>query len=449
MRKLVLTLVLTLAAGAAVADDVAVTVYNSNLGVVSETRPLTFTKGNGEIDFTDVPKLIDASSVRFETVRGGDIAILEQNYLYDLVNPYDLFYRYIDQPVEFVDEDGNVFSGTLLAYDRSSATLQTPVGGVQFFQMDNVARTNFPKLPDGFITRPTLRWRYTAEQTGTFDCRVSYQTGGLGWKAEYVGILNAAETDLGLSGWADITNNSGKSYTDATLKLVAGDIARANQATQYDRFSPGIALMEKAGDAGFEEKAFFEYHLYTLPREATLVNNQSKQISLFEPASTRVNKVYRYQPDRNDRDVSVAIKFENRKANGLGMPLPEGRVRLFKADTDGSMILLGEDAIEHTPENEEVSLQVGNAFDIIGKHITRSQNRVSQNVEDQEFELTLTNRKKEPVTVEVVRTLYGNWQITQAPFEYTRKDAQTIEFKLDVPADGKTTVTYTVRFTYR
>ncbi len=433
---------------AAVADDISVTVYNNNLGVISETRSLAFKKGTNRLAFTDVPALIDANSVRFSLTGAGDIDILEQNYAYDLVSSDQLMRRYIDKQIEIIDENGKLYSGTLAAYDGSTATLIEASGQVRVVRAEHIADFSFPKLPEGLITRPTLFWLYNSSIEGSKQAKVSYQTSGLGWTAEYVGVLDNSEKQLNLSGWSAINNFSGKTYTDATLKLIVGDINRATRPPRtYEKSM--VAMDGMATAESFEQKEFFEYHLYTLPRKATIANNESKQISLFDPASTSVNKVYVFQPDVDASAVQVAVKFTNASKSGLGMPLPAGRVRLFKADTDGGLILLGEDLIKHTPKDEEVKLKIGNAFDIVAEEKMTNQAQISQRVEEREFEVEIRNRKKEAVTVSVEKQLWGFWEVMSSSVPYKKLDAQRIQFDVPVKASDTTKVTYKVRFSWK
>ena len=435
---------------ALLADDIAVTIYNSNLGVISETRSLQFERGINKLAFRDVPSQIDANSVRFDIEGSGhNVAILEQNYAFDLVSPEQMYLKYIDNKVELIDKEGRLYSGTLLAHSRQALTLQDNSGRVKIVQLDNITDINFPRLPEGLITRPTLFWLYTSDFDGQLNCRVSYQTSGMTWTAEYVGVLSSDEKNLDLSGWSSINNTSGKTYIDATLKLVAGDIHRVRRE-KPSRFLKTFAAAEiDVSGKGFEEKAFFEYHLYTLPRKTTLANKEIKQISLFEPAEADVEKVFIYKPERNPKNVEVALKFLNSEKTGLGLPLPAGRVRLFKADDDGSLILLGEDWIEHTPKDEELNLKVGHAFDIAAEERLMDQTRISKQVEDRDYEIELRNRKTEAVTIKVEKKLYGFWEIVESNFEYTKKDAGTLLFEIPVGAGETVILKFKVRFTLR
>ena len=449
MKNLFTALITLLLASSLVADEIAVTVYNSNLGVISENRNLKFEKGTNRIEIKDVPTLIDPSSVRFELLdREKKLQILEQNYAYDLVSPDQMYLKYIDKEIELVDKSGNLYKGILLAAGSGAITISEPSGRIKIIQLGQVTEVAFPVLPEGLITRPTLFWKYLSDFSGETTGNFSYQTAGMNWNAEYVGLLSEDDKNLNLSGWASINNQSGKSYSDAKLKLIAGEINRADDVfIRGGRAKSTAYLAEDA--SGFQEKAFFEYHMYTLPRKATLADKEQKQISLFEPASTTVEKVYLYKPDTNPKNVDVAIKFVNSEATGLGMPLPAGRVRLFKADTDGMKILLGEERIDHTPKDEKLSLKVGTAFDITAEYAVKDQLRVSSKIEDQTFEITLNNRKDTDITVEIEKKLYGFWEIIEADFEFEKKDATTILFKQKLTKNGSKTVNFKVRFSYR
>jgi len=442
----ILAILLLAQAGALWADDVAVTVYN-NLGVVREIRTLNFDKGTGKISFVDVPSLIDATSVGFELAdKTKSAAILEQNYAYDLVSPDKIYAKYVDKNIDLIDKTGKLFSGMLLSYSGGAVVLKDKDGKIQILRLDEIVNTNFPDLPEGLITRPTLFWLYQSDFSGSASCQVSYQTGGMDWNAEFVGILSPDEKGLDLNGWASITNNSGATFKEASLKLVAGDIHRAPEPRRrmmtYE--TADIQMSAKAG-AGFEEKEFFEYHLYTLPRKATLANNEIKQISLFDPAQTTVEKEYFFEPELNSDQVSVKLQFVNSKETGLGIPLPSGRARIFKADTDGSMILLGEDRIKHTPKDEKVQLNIGNAFDISAGEKVLDYQRISDRVEERTYEISLRNHKKEDITITVKKRLYGEWTILKSNFTYTKEDANTVIFKIPVKVNDKAVLNFTVR----
>jgi len=437
-------------AGSIVADDVAVTVYNSNLGVIRETRQLEFKKGTGRISFVDVPSLIDPTSVGFELKdKNKSVTILEQNYAYDLVSPEKIYSKYIDKEIELINKDGKIFNGALLSYSGGAVVLKEKSGQIQIIRLDEIINTNFPDLPDGLITRPTLFWLYNSDFEGMAASNVSYQTTGMNWTAEYVGILSEDDNLLDLTGWSSITNNSGATFKDATLKLVAGDIHRAPEPRRGVMYDEGVQMMAKGAlTAGFEEKQFFEYHLYTLPRRATLADNEIKQISLFDPSQVKVDKEFYFEPESNSEQVKVILKFINSKEEGLGIPLPEGRTRVFKADTDGSMILLGEDRIKHTPRDEKVELNIGFAFDISAKEKVVNYEKISDRVDERTYEISLRNHKKEDITITVKKRLNGDWSILKSSYPFNKEDAGAATFNIPVKANSETLLNFLVRTTY-
>lgn len=426
--------------------EVSVTVYNSDLGVIREVRELEFRKGSGRLAFRDVPSRIDATSVRFKTLDSRrKISILEQNYQFDLVSQEKIYNRYIDRQIELIANDGKIYSGALLAYSSASITLKRKTGALQIVRMDEIANVNFPELPDGLITRPTLFWDYISDRAGKAKCEVSYQTAGMSWTAEYVATLNDAEDKLDLSGWSSIDNRSGKTFTDARLKLVAGDIHRATRPRPQPMYKT-VGLEMAVMDAGFQEKAFFEYHLYTLPRPSTIANNEIKQLSLFPPAQAGVSKEYFYRASSGNKKVDVKLRFANSQANGLGMPLPGGRVRIFKNDSDGSTILLGEDRIDHTPRDEELLLTVGQAFDLVAEETTLDRRNLSKITTEYDYKISLRNRKDEDATIYVIKGLGFDWTISKTSHPYEKKSAQEIQFDIEVPAGKEVELLYTVRY---
>lgn len=436
--------------GAVTADDVALTVYNSNLGVVRETRSLNFVQGGGRIGFTDVAAKIDATSVTLEMADPTKaVEILEQNYAYDLVSPDKIYSKYIDSDIEIISEKGELFTGTLLSFSGGYLVIKQADGRIRSILLGAVRDVTFPDLPDGLITRPTLFWLYNADFTGSADAIVGYQTAGINWQAEYVGVLSDDETTLDVTGWVSIDNRSGKTYKDAKLKVIAGDIHRATPVTRGGRIDMAVEMMAAPKAAGFEEKPFFEYHLYTLPRPATLANNEIKQIAMFDPARATVKKELIYAANPGNTDVAVYIKMKNTQEVGLGMPLPAGRVRVFKADSDKSLILLGEDRIQHTPRNEEIKLKIGDAFDIVGETTEVSRRRISDKVIETDFRIEVRNQKDKPVTVVVTRGLGGFWEITTSSLDYVKKSATEVRWTLDIPAEDKGVIDFTVRQTWR
>ncbi|MCD6081450.1 DUF4139 domain-containing protein [candidate division WOR-3 bacterium] len=415
---------------------IKVTVYNNNLGVIKETREFEFKKGIQEVRFTDVAAKIDPTSVSFEAK---DVEILEQNYEYDLVSHDKLFQKYIDKEITVYTKEG-IEHGKLLAYEGGVITLQTEKGVVTL-QVNATQKVEFPSLPEGLITRPTLVWLVDAKSSGKRKGTITYMTEGLWWRANYVGILSKDEKKLNFGGWVTITNRSGATYEDAKLKLVAGEVHRVAKGIP-PRPVAEVVEFEKAAPR-FEERAFFEYHVYDLKATTTIKDNQEKQIMFVSPRDVTVNKVYTYEGGHN---AKVKLEFQNSKQNGLGIPLPAGVVRIYREDVDGSLEFIGEDAINHTAKDEMVRLYLGDAFDIIGERKLINRRKLDRNMREESWQIVLRNHKEEDVEVRVIERLYGDWEIIEVSDEYTKLDAYTVEFKVKVPADGEKKVNYTVLY---
>jgi hypothetical protein len=452
MKAFVITALALSVAGSAVSQEkeVSLTVYNDNLALVRDVRWIEMKKGLNEISFQDVAAKIDPTSVHFKSLTAPEaVSILEQNFQYDLVNSAKILSKYVDHAITVKGKEGQEFSGKLLSSTGKDIVLQSPDGGVTIVNMATVQNLEFPRLPEGLITRPTLVWTLQADRGGRHRTEVSYLTSGINWHAEYVAVTNADDSRLDLSGWVSIDNKSGATYENARLKLVAGQIHRAVPPPR--RPIPLYEATAAKAAPAFEEKAFFEYRLYTLQRPATVRDNEIKQLSLFEPTETRVNKVYVYEAVKNKSAVRVNLEFKNSKAAGLGMPLPKGKIRVYKEDSDKSLIFIGEDFIDHTPKDEQVRVYVGDAFDIVAERKQTAQRKLGDRSREESWQITLRNHKKETVRVKVIEHLRGfglagEWEIRKSSHPFVKKDVRTIEFEVLVEPDGESVVEYTVLY---
>lgn len=434
--------------------SVEVTVYNSNLGLIKDTRLIDIPTGNGELRFMDVAASILPVTVHVSPQKGpGDFTVLEQNYEYDLMNADKLLDKYVGKEIKIIDwnryhDRKDVIQAELLSNNDG-----------QVYRIDGeiyLGHTGFkvlPELPENLIAKPTLTWLYENTKQSPCTLEVSYLTGNISWEADYIMVLNEDDRKADLSGWVTIDNRSGAGYREATLKLIAGEIHRAEEG---GRDRAVLAEMVAKAAPQFEEKAFFEYHIYDLQRKTTIKDRQTKQIRLFEAADVSVEKellVYgstgyftrQYREKNPEQPVAVYVFFQNSSQNNLGIPLPEGTIRLYKKDTTGSQQFIGEDRIRHTPKDEKVRLKVGEAFDVVAERSqTDFQQKTSQLFESQ-WEVKVRNHKKEAVIVGLIEPLYGNWSILRSSHSYRKLDAFTVRFDVTVPADGEVTVTYRVR----
>ncbi|MBD3162424.1 MAG: DUF4139 domain-containing protein, partial [Candidatus Eisenbacteria bacterium] len=399
----------------------------------------------GTVSVADVASRIDPTSVHLRAGDGrGGLDVLEQNYRYDLAGPERILERYLDTTIDALLENGDLRSGKLQSFGQGQIVLLSD-RGLSMLQREKIVDLRFPSLPEGLITRPTLVWDVQSERPGAREVELSYLTNGISWHAEYVAVTNKDDTAADLSGWVSVDNRSGAAYPDARLQLIAGDVHRV----QPERPTPrGVMDMRMAGaeaKVGFEEESFFEYHLYTLPRPTTVRDRETKQISLFPPARTGVEKVYEYQPHRDQKKIRVVLQFENSEENGLGMPLPKGKVRTYKRDSRGGQQFVGEDRIDHTPKDEEVRLGLGNAFDIVPERTVKNQTRVSDRVHEMTVETKIRNHKQEKVTVVVQERFWGDWEVIRSTHPTNKRDAYTAEWSVEVGPDVEEILEFTVR----
>jgi hypothetical protein len=445
--------------------------------LVRTERGVQLPAGRSQLRFTDVAALIDPTTVTFTSLTDPDARVLEQNFQFDLVSTEKLLQKYIDRPLT---AERNVPGGGATTV---SGTLLSSVDGLVLRGNDGTITTlrdyaslRFGELPGGLITQPTLMWDINSPKGGNQRARVTYQTGGITWWADYNLIYSAGKgPDNGfvdLSAWVSIINQSGASYPDAKLKLIAGDVNRAPVGLDPGFGTRTLTLMDgkrTVAEAGFEQKAFDEFHLYTLGRPTTLPDNSTKQLELFDQAKKVPAKrllvltnalpdygLGRYEdpnfPDEVEHKVDTYLQFTNDKASGLGMPLPAGRIRVSRLDTaDDSLEFIGEDVIGHTPRDEKVRVKLGSAFDVVGQRKQVDFRIDSRNrwIEE-EIEIEVRNHKDEEVEVQVREFLFrwSNWALLSNSQPWTKDDARTVTFPVKVPANANRTVRYRVRYSW-
>lgn len=458
--------------GAGVPNGMAVPGY----AMVRHERPVDLASGRSTLRFTDVAGLIDPTTVQFSSLTDPDnTRVLEQNFQFDLVSTEKLLSKYIDREVTLervLGDDVSTLNGTLLSAG-DGLVLRARDG--QIHAVHGYSGVRFGELPGGLITRPTLIWDVLAKKGGTHRTRVSYQTAGVTWWADYNLIFsegaNANAGLLDVGAWVSIINQSGASYADAKLKLIAGDVHRAPPPPSPMAMERMAMKSARAEADGFQEKDFFEFHLYTLGRPTTLPNNSTKQIELFDAAKrVPARKVLVYygldssgwffpEPavDRNfgnqsNKKVDVYLEFTNDEKAGLGVPLPAGRIRVAQQDkADGSLEFIGEDVIDHTPRNEMVRVKLGSAFDVVGerRQVDFAVNTGGKWMEE-EIEVKLRNHKKEAVDVIVKENLFRwiKWNVVRTSHKYDKEDARTIHFPVRIEKDGEVVVRYRVRYSW-
>jgi len=441
-------------------ESVEVTVYNSNLGLVKDTRNIKLMDGEGEMKFMDVAAYIQPETVSIHSLDAPkNFSILEQNYEYDLINSTKLLDKYVGKKVKLVQK--NQFSDKT---ETVEAELLSNNAG-QIYRIGNEiylgspGQIILPSLPDDLIAKPTLTWAFRNSYTSSQNIEVSYLTSNISWKADYIVVIDKDDAMADVSGWVTLDNKSGATYRNAKLKLVAGEVNRVQ--SNVGDFRRNEMLMAKSmameADRGFAEESFFEYHLYDLAQPTTIKDLQTKQIRLLEANGANIEKFFKVQGQNNywfgpyqetgKLPVNVTLRFKNSKENNMGMPLPAGTMRLYKADAKGSLQFIGEDAIKHTPKDEDIDLKIGEAFDVVAERKQMDYQNINGGYES-EWEVTIRNHKEEPISVQVLETIPGDWKIMSQSQKFAKVDAFTARFDVDVPKDGEVKVRYRVRINY-
>ncbi len=463
-RWLAITLLCTLALAPAAAaaplpitrqlqKDVMVTIYNGNLGLVKDVREVRLPAGMLEVQFTDVAAQIDPTTVHLRSLTDpAAVRILEQNYEYDLLSSQKLMEKYVGRKVRLYGGDGSYHEATLLS-------TQGPVYEINGqIHLGHHGRLVLPALPENLVSQPTLAWLLRNQADRAQRVEASYLTGGITWKADYVMVINPADTRSDVTGWVTIDNRSGATYGNAALKLVAGDVNRAVDRPRQGRMLEIAAKAPSMADAGreFAAEGFFEYHLYTLDGRTTIKDNQTKQLALMSAAEVPVAKqllyygaqeYYRnaYGMPISTQKVQVYLELRNSKENRLGVPLPKGKVRVYKADASGSQQFIGEDWIDHTPKDERVKIKMGHAFDVVAERTQKDWRKIAPGLYEVEWEIALRNHKKQEQTVTVIEPVPGDWQVLHSTHHGEKVEAHTLRFRVPVPAEGATKLLYRVR----
>lgn len=449
----------------------SLTIYNQDFAVVREQRQITLNQGTNLVRYEDVSEQIDPTSISLKSLTAPDtIAVREQNYQYDLLNPSSILNKSVGKTIRFrrVNPDGQVevLEGTLLNPPSNGDYYTQQRGAVIRLQDGRVVlnpsgEIEVTEMPEGLVSRPSLLWKLDVAEAGTHTTEVSYLANRVTWKADYVAVVNKDETKVDITGWVTLDNRSGATYEDAQLQLIAGDVRRVKERrsghNDEDRF---VLYSLDVREPQFQEEAFFEYHLYTLQGSTTVRDKETKQMTLLSASDVRVRRRLVYDCGRQEQrqsnfygnegeiqrgKVNVVLELLNSQENNMGMPLPKGKVRVYKADERGNLQFLGEDLIDHTPRNETARFYIGDAFDVVGDRKCTDSRSISSNVTEQTFEISIRNRKNNSTEVSVVERFTTDWEILQSSHTYHQLDARTVEFRLTVEPDSEDKITYNVR----
>ncbi|MGB4811094.1 MAG: DUF4139 domain-containing protein [Methylophilaceae bacterium] len=447
-------------------QNVAVTIYNGNLALVKDTRKVSLKTGLNALALRDVSGQMRPETALLRSINApGSLTLLEQNFDFDLLTPEKMLQKYVGKTVSIVKTHPTTGAETV-----EKATVLSANNGV-VLKMGNRIETGLPgrivydDVPENLRDSPTLVTQINNKGSNNQTVELSYLTGGLGWKADYVAELSPKEDSIDLSGWVTLTNTSGATYKNAKLQLVAGDVNRVpDDVPQAAMMRAKGDMLESASPAPMAEESLLEYHLYTLDRPTTIAESQTKQVALLSASNIPAHKElvlrgadYYYTAQYGDigtkLKVGVFVEFENNVASKLGMPLPKGVLRVYKKDNAGNAQFVGEDQIDHTPKNEKVRLKLGESFDVTAdkkqttfKLLPNPQK--GHSAYESAFEFTLKNAKKEKMTVLVQEPISGDWKIISENYPHDKVNSNLAVWKIEIPAESKTTLSYKVQTKY-
>ncbi len=469
--------------------SVDLTIYNQNLSLIREERFLNLTKGMNRVIIPDIPSTIDGTSVHFLSLTDPNgVKVLEQNYQYDLVHQAKLLEKYIGKQVEFVRYDEaakkeySVF-GRLLAtgyapqpvYGNAMPSFMNTGGMIAEIngkiELNPAGRLVLPSLPEGLILKPQLEWLVANNKEGQHKTEISYLASQLSWTCNYVALLDKNDTKLDLTGWVTVTNNSGTVFKNAGLKLVAGDVNIVQNRFDGMMLARSMAA-DEASQKQFKQTDLFEYKLYSLQRRTDINNNETKQIELTSARNVTAKKVFIYDGfadqwrmyynnysyrsqgnfgQQSNPKVGVFVTFRNDDKSNLGMPLPKGKVRVYKRDDEGKEQFVGEDEIDHTAKDEEVKLYLGNAFDLVGERVQKDFKSIAAGrIVEETIEIKVRNHKNESAEVLVYEHpwRWSQWEIVKANAEWEKVDQSTLKFPVKIGKDQEKVVSYTIRYSW-
>jgi len=461
--------------------SVDLTVYNDGQALIREERTVNLAKGDNRVRIPDIPATIDATSLHFSSLTDpASLRVLEQNYQYDLVSQAKLLERYLGKSVEFLREDPATHReiavpGRILAignpdagnYGTHHPGMVAEINGK--LEMQPSGRLALPLLPEGLMLKPQLEWRVQSEREGDQNVEISYLAEGLTWSCDYVALLAKGDDKLDLTGWVTLSNQSGAAFRNAGLKLVAGEVHRVEAIGDM---IGSLDLEEEKAEPPpqFQQKELFEYKLYSLQRRTDLGGQETKQIELVSARNAAVRKLLVYDGEdpewrnrlfdlasRGERDfgeqsnpkVGIYLAFRNDEKSGLGMPLPEGTVRVYKRDDDGKEQFVGEDLIGHTPKDEEMRLYLGNSFDLVGERARTGFAKLALNrgVEES-YRIKVRNHKAEAVEVMIYEHpwRWNRWKIAKSDAKSEKVDQSTLRFPVKIGPEKEAIVNYTIRY---
>ena len=448
MKHVILISAILMVLSASLVAEDWLTIYNDDLSLVRSRFELELEAGRQSYNYDDITSRIIAPSVIVTSTEPG-FTVAEQNYEYDLAGKWQIMAKYLDKEVVLLTKDNSRVRGVLKFFDGTSyGVTENGTGRLIVVSDSETQMVQLAKLPDNFYVKPTLHWGLISPKAGNIPIQLTYMTGGFSWDVTYNSVWD--DKALALNSWVTINNTSGKAFEDVTLKLIAGDVNRVYESyDKYSRYEYGMvedAMAVAEAAPAFEEKAFHDFHMYTLDQKLSFANNQTKQIALYPTQNVKAEGTYEYTTWGDG--VSSIIKFKNTEENGIGKPLPKGTIKVYKQDSDGNLEFIGEDSIDHTSRNEEIKIRTGKAFDLVASTLTKDQANLGRDVSERTIQITLRNNSKEKKTIQVIHYMGGNTKLVQKDIEPEIDTNNKATFLVEIEPDAQRIFSFRERTEY-
>ncbi len=446
MKQFTIIMLLTLILIPVFGED-WITIYNDDLSLVRSRFELKLDAGRQEYNFDDITSRIKPSSV---IVSGGGIRVAEQNYEYDLAGKYQIMAKYLDREVIVIMKDQSKLQGTLKFFDGgNTGIIESGTNRLLVISDSETQWVQLAELPANFYTKPTLHWSLIAPKKGVYPVQLSYLSGGFSWDVTYNTVWD--DKNLQFNSWVTINNRSGRAFNNVNLKLIAGEVNQVEE--YYNKGLTGSGMQRYYAEdsaamsaPSFEEKAFHDFHMYTLDQKVSFANNQTKQLELYPTMNISANAVYDYYTYSSA--VNSMIKFKNTADNGAGKALPKGVIKVYKQDTDGNLEFIGEDRIDHTSRNEEVAVNTGKAFDLVGSTRVKENKQISNKVNERVLQVTLKNNSDKAKKINVLHQLGTGTRIVESDLRYAKDSNDKVTYTVELAPDKEFIFTFRERTEY-
>ena len=456
LLKIVLILMIASSIAQAVPQDVYLEIYNRDQALVREIHTVDLDKGLNSIDFRGIAEGIYGHTAQITPLKHPEnVNTRSVSYNYDLVTHDKLLQKYLGQWFSF-NADDMIYEGRLLRMDDEHIFLQpdTTELTIEVIQRGKLTEMYYPSLPEGLYTEPTIVWTVNSDKKHKNEpVELSYLTSDVSWMCDYRAEI-IDDGKLKLSGYFTIDNQLPISFQNANIALVAGSTHRSTDPAGSD----ASAVEQRSGQSddkrsGADAQKFFEYYRFTLENKFDLQSNRTIQTPYFEAMSITAEKRFTLPHLYEGENVRVQYILANSKANGLGLPLPEGDIGIYRRADDGALSFVGEDFLGMTPVGGEAKIDVGSAFDLTAKRQRLAQVRPAMNKHEETWQVEINSARDADCVVHVEQKVFGYFTLKSATVNGAdvsadSENAGSLIFLVKVDGNSVSKLIFTLEYGY-